>query len=282
MRVKGGGRLLARAAGEGLAPAEPAHALNRSLSRRTSRPRARGASADSGPRNLAGLFAARFFDAEIAARWRNISPRTSRVRLAMMADIAEPGHQLEWAVDPQSPAASSFGLDLAPQIRALAGFRTKHTALIPRRRSPSTRFATMERCDRPGLADVAQQPSASRRRLRCYELDGVDPSAGDRILDAMCCSSAILAARCPATWIDVVDANGNPVDGKRPGLDVLSRLPGVRRKCCESRRPSGPRPCLGGAMNISRNHGWRSVLKQSRSHCSTGWHRRRLRRRVRV
>ena len=121
--------------------------------------------------------------------------------------IVEPGHQLEWAWILNS-CRKQFGLDLGAEIRALAGFASRH-GVDPK--SGAT-FNQVRDDGQPIDRGSRTWPNTERIKaaIALYELDGTDPkpavaSAGGILLNRY------LAHEPRGTWIDAFDAEGKPV-----------------------------------------------------------------------
>lgn len=162
-------------------------------------------------KELAGLFTARFFDANSQTLAEYFTADLARAS-GDDGDIVEPGHQLEWAWI-LNACRKQLGLQVAPQIRALAGFAEAYGV------DPATKitFNTVRNDGTPIDRASRTWPNCERIKaaIALHELDGTDPTP------AIQSSTGVLFDRylghtLPGTWIDLVDANGKPVAGNAP------------------------------------------------------------------
>ncbi len=162
-------------------------------------------------KEIVGVFTSRFFDTKSQTLAEYFTEDLARAP-GDEGRIIEPGHQLEWSWILNS-CRKQLGLQLAPQIRALANFAETHGV------DPSSKITFNSVRDDGAPIDRASRTWPNTERMKAaialYELDGVDPSA------AIESSAALLFDRylgrtLPATWIDLVDADGKPVPGNAP------------------------------------------------------------------
>ena len=162
-------------------------------------------------KELVGLFKARFFDMQSQTLAEFFTEDLARAP-GDDGRIVEPGHQFEWAWILNS-CGKLLGVELAPQIRALAGFAEAHGV------DPSTKITFNSVADDGAPIDRASRTWPNTERIKAaialHELDGSDPSP---VIES---SAALLFDRylgrtLPGTWIDVVDAAGKPVPGNAP------------------------------------------------------------------
>jgi N-acylglucosamine 2-epimerase/mannose-6-phosphate isomerase len=160
---------------------------------------------------LTQLFSRRFFDLGSQTLAEYFTNDLARAE-GEDGRITEPGHQFEWSWILNS-CRKLFGLELGPQIRALAGFAAKHGV----DKESGITFNTVR--DDGVALDRASRTWPNTERIKAaialYELDGVDPAPTVKS------SCDILFGRyigrtLPATWVDVVDASGAPVPGNAP------------------------------------------------------------------
>lgn len=170
-------------------------------------------------RELVTLFTSRFFDlgSQTLAEYY-----TSDLARAPGDDgrITEPGHQFEWAWI-LNACRKLLGMELAPQIRALAQFAEQNGV------DPATGITFNTVRDDGVPIDRASRTWPNTERIKAaialHELDGVDPSAviagSGRVL-----FERFLSQNTPGTWIDLVDANGKPVPGNAPASSLYHVL----------------------------------------------------------
>ena len=162
-------------------------------------------------KEIVGVFTSRFFDLKSQTLAEYFTTDLARAT-GDDGRIVEPGHQLEWAWILNS-CRKLLGLQVAPQIRALASFaETKGV-------DPITKITFNTVRDDGTPIDRASRTWPNTERIKAaialYELDGVDPAP---VIQS---SAGILFDRylgrtLPGTWVDVVDANGQPVPGNAP------------------------------------------------------------------
>ena len=160
---------------------------------------------------IVGVFTSRFFDLKsqtLAEYFTNDLARAT----GDDGRIVEPGHQLEWAWILNS-CRKLLGLEVAPQIRALASFAETNGV------DPVTKITFNTVRDDGTPIDRASRTWPNTERIKAaialYELDGVDPAP---VIQS---SAGILFDRylgrtLPGTWVDMVDASGQPVPGNAP------------------------------------------------------------------
>lgn len=162
-------------------------------------------------KEIVGVFTRRFFDLESRTLAEYFTDDLARAP-GDDGRIIEPGHQLEWAWILNS-CRKQLGLQVAPQIRALAAFAETHGV------DPVTKITFNAIHDDGTPIDRASRTWPNTERIKAaialYELDGVDPAP---VIES---SAGILVDRylsrtLPGTWIDVVNANGRPVPGNAP------------------------------------------------------------------
>ena len=162
-------------------------------------------------KEVVGVFTSRFFDTESQTLAEYFTEDLTRAP-GDEGRIIEPGHQFEWSWILNS-CRKHFGMKLEPQIRALAGFAEAHGV------DPASKITFNTVRDDGQPIDRASRTWPNTERIKAaialHELDGVDPAA------AIESSAALLFDRylgrtLPATWIDVVDADGKPVPGNAP------------------------------------------------------------------
>jgi mannose/cellobiose epimerase-like protein (N-acyl-D-glucosamine 2-epimerase family) len=117
-------------------------------------------------KEIVGVFTRRFFDLESRDAGRVFHGRPC-TRAGDDGRIVEPGHQLEWAWILNS-CRKQLGLQVAPQIRALASF-AETNGVDPVTKITFNTFATMGRRSTAPPAP-GRIRSGSRRRLRCTSL----------------------------------------------------------------------------------------------------------------
>jgi N-acylglucosamine 2-epimerase/mannose-6-phosphate isomerase len=160
---------------------------------------------------LANLFRTRFFDLKSGTLAEYFANDLTRAP-GEDGRITEPGHQFEWSWI-LNACRRQFGLDLAAEIRALAGFAHAHGV------DPASNITFNAVRDDGAPIDRASRTWPNTERIKAaialYELDGVDPTA---IIASSCdvLFGRYLGRTLPATWIDLVDATGKPVDGNAP------------------------------------------------------------------
>jgi mannose/cellobiose epimerase-like protein (N-acyl-D-glucosamine 2-epimerase family) len=162
-------------------------------------------------KEVVGVFTSHFFDTKSQTLAEYFTEDLARAP-GDEGRIIEPGHQFEWSWILNS-CRKQFGMKLEPQIRALAGFAEAHGV------DPASKITFNTVRDDGQPIDRASRTWPNTERIKAaialHELDGVDPSA------AIATSAALLFDRylgrtLPATWIDVVDADGKPVPGNAP------------------------------------------------------------------
>ncbi len=162
-------------------------------------------------RELVNLFTSRFFDLNSRTLAEYFTEDLARAP-GEDGRIVEPGHQLEW-VWILNACRKQLGMQLSPQIRALAGFAERNGV------DPATKITFNQVRDDGAPIDRASRTWPNCERIKAaialHELDGIDPSAviesSGRVL-----FDRYLSQNTPGTWIDLVDANGNPVPGNAP------------------------------------------------------------------
>lgn len=162
-------------------------------------------------KEIVDVFTRRFFDPESRTLAEYFTEDLARAP-GDDGRIVEPGHQMEWAWILNS-CRKLLGLQVAPQIRALAAFAEAHGV------DPASKITFNTVSDDGTPIDRASRTWPNTERIKAaialHELDGVDPAP---VIES---SAGILFDRylgrtLPATWIDVVDANGQPVPGNAP------------------------------------------------------------------
>lgn len=162
-------------------------------------------------KEIVSVFTSRFFDLKSQTLAEYFTDDLARAP-GDAGRIVEPGHQLEWAWILNS-CRKLIGLEVAPQIRALAAFAEAHGV------DPVTKITFNTVRDDGTPIDRASRTWPNTERIKAaialHELDGVDPAP---VIQS---SAGILFDRylgrtLPGTWIDVVDANGQPVPGNAP------------------------------------------------------------------
>jgi mannose/cellobiose epimerase-like protein (N-acyl-D-glucosamine 2-epimerase family) len=162
-------------------------------------------------KELAGLFASRFFDLKSQTLAEYFTADLVRAP-GDDGRIVEPGHQFEWAWI-LNACRKQLGLQLAPQIRALASFAEANGV------DPTTKITFNMVRDDGTVLDRASRtwPNCERMKaaIALHELDGVDPSPVIQS-SAGLLFDRYLGRTLPGTWIDLVDADGKPVSGNAP------------------------------------------------------------------
>lgn len=162
-------------------------------------------------KELVELFSRRFFDLQSQTLAEFYTEDLARAP-GDDGRIVEPGHQFEWAWI-LNACRKLLGVQLAPQIRGLASFAEARGV------DPSTKITFNSVGDDGAPIDRASRTWPNTERIKAaialHELDGSDPSP------VIASSTALLFDRylgrtLPGTWIDVVDAAGNPVPGNAP------------------------------------------------------------------
>lgn len=162
-------------------------------------------------RELVSLFTTRFFDLETQTLAEYFTEGLARAP-GEDGRITEPGHQFEWSWI-LNACRKLLGMQLAPQIRALASF-AEHNGV-----DPATGIAFNQVRDDGTPIDRASRTWPNTERIKSaialHELDGVDPSSvietSGRVL-----FDRYLSQNTPGTWIDLIDASGKPVPGNAP------------------------------------------------------------------
>jgi mannose/cellobiose epimerase-like protein (N-acyl-D-glucosamine 2-epimerase family) len=170
-------------------------------------------------RELVTLFTSRFFDPSSQTLAEYYTPDLARAP-GDEGRITEPGHQFEWAWI-LNACRKLLGMNLAPQIRALAQFAEQNGV------DPATGFTFNIVRDDGVPIDRASRTWPNTERIKAaialHELDGVDPSAviagSGRVL-----FDRFLSQNTPGTWIDLVDVNGKPVPGNAPASSLYHVL----------------------------------------------------------
>lgn len=170
-------------------------------------------------RELVTLFTSRFFDLGSQTLAEYYTPDLARAP-GDDGRITEPGHQFEWAWI-LNACRKLLGMELAPQIRALAQFAEQNGV------DPATGITFNTVRDDGVPIDRASRTWPNTERIKAaialHELDGVDPSAviagSGRVL-----FDRFLSQNTPGTWIDLVDANGKPVPGNAPASSLYHVL----------------------------------------------------------
>lgn len=170
-------------------------------------------------RELVTLFTSRFFDLRSQTLAEYYTDDLARAP-GEDGRITEPGHQFEWAWI-LNASRKLLGMELAPQIRALAQF-AEHNGVDP---ATGITFNTVRDDGVP--IDRASRTWPNTERIKAaialHELDGVDPSAvitgSGRVL-----FERFLSQNTPGTWIDLVDASGKPVPGNAPASSLYHVL----------------------------------------------------------
>lgn len=162
-------------------------------------------------KEIVDLFNTRFFD----ARSQTLAEFYTEDLARAPGDdgrIVEPGHQFEWAWILNS-CRKLLGVQLAPQIRALAGFAEAYGV----DRSTTITFNSVR--DDGAPIDLASRTWPNTERIKAaialHELDGSDPSPTIESSTALL-FDRYLGRTLPGTWIDLVDAAGKPVPGNAP------------------------------------------------------------------
>jgi mannose/cellobiose epimerase-like protein (N-acyl-D-glucosamine 2-epimerase family) len=162
-------------------------------------------------KELVGLFRTRFFDSQSQTLAEYFTDDLKRVAGAE-GRIAEPGHQFEWAWILNS-CRKTFGLDLAAEIRAVAGFAEKHGV------DPASCATFNQVRDDGAPIDKGSRTWPNTERIKAaialYELDGADPSAAIRS-SASLLFDRYLSHTPHGTWIDAFDADGSPAASTVP------------------------------------------------------------------
>jgi mannose/cellobiose epimerase-like protein (N-acyl-D-glucosamine 2-epimerase family) len=170
-------------------------------------------------RELVTLFTSRFFDPSSQTLAEYYTPDLARAP-GDEGRITEPGHQFEWAWI-LNACRKLLGMNLAPQIRALAQFAEQNGV------DPATGITFNIVRDDGVPIDRASRTWPNTERIKAaialHELDGVDPSAviagSGRVL-----FDRFLSQNTPGTWIDLVDVNGKPVPGNAPASSLYHVL----------------------------------------------------------
>jgi N-acylglucosamine 2-epimerase/mannose-6-phosphate isomerase len=170
-------------------------------------------------RELVTLFTSRFFDLNSRTLAEYYTDDLARAP-GEDGRITEPGHQFEWAWI-LNASRKLLGMDLAPQIRALAQFAELNGV------DPATGITFNTVRDDGVPIDRASRTWPNTERIKAaiamYELDGVDPTAviasSGRVL-----FDRFLSQNTPGTWIDLVDASGKPVPGNAPASSLYHVL----------------------------------------------------------
>jgi mannose/cellobiose epimerase-like protein (N-acyl-D-glucosamine 2-epimerase family) len=170
-------------------------------------------------RELVTLFTSRFFDPSSQTLAEYYTPDLARAP-GDEGRITEPGHQFEWAWI-LNACRKLLGMELAPQIRALAHFAEQNGV------DPATGITFNIVRDDGVPIDRASRTWPNTERIKAaialHELDGVDPSAviagSSRVL-----FDRFLSQNTPGTWIDLVDVNGKPVPGNAPASSLYHVL----------------------------------------------------------
>jgi mannose/cellobiose epimerase-like protein (N-acyl-D-glucosamine 2-epimerase family) len=170
-------------------------------------------------RELVTLFTSRFFDPSSQTLAEYYTPDLARAP-GGEGRITEPGHQFEWAWI-LNACRKLLGMNLAPQIRALAQFAEQNGV------DPATGITFNIVRDDGVPIDRASRTWPNTERIKAaialHELDGVDPSAviagSGRVL-----FDRFLSQNTPGTWIDLVDVNGKPVPGNAPASSLYHVL----------------------------------------------------------
>lgn len=162
-------------------------------------------------KEIVGVFTSRFFDTKSQTLAEYFTEGLARAP-GDDGRIVEPGHQLEWSWI-LNACRKQLGLQLAPQIRALARFAETHGV------DPASKITFNSVRDDGVPIDRASRTWPNTERIKAaialYELDGVDPSATIESSAALL-FDRYLGRTLPATWIDLVDADGKPVPGNAP------------------------------------------------------------------
>lgn len=162
-------------------------------------------------KEIIGTFNARFFDPQTQTLAEFFTEDLARAP-GDDGRIVEPGHQFEWAWILNS-CRKLLGVQLAPQIRALAGFAETHGV------DRTTKITFNSVRDDGAPIDRASRTWPNTERIKAaialHELDGIDPSP------VIASSAALLFDRylgrtLPGTWVDLVDASGKSVPGNAP------------------------------------------------------------------
>lgn len=162
-------------------------------------------------KEVVGVFTSRFFDTKSQTLAEYFTEDLTRAP-GDEGRIIEPGHQFEWSWILNS-CRKHFGMKLEPQIRALAGFAEAHGV------DPASKITFNTVRDDGQPIDRASRTWPNTERIKAaialHELDGVDPAAAIESSTALL-FDRYLGRTLPATWIDVVDADGKPVPGNAP------------------------------------------------------------------
>ncbi|MDP3493903.1 MAG: AGE family epimerase/isomerase [Hyphomonadaceae bacterium] len=162
-------------------------------------------------KEIIAVFEARFFDPQTQTLAEFFTEDLARAP-GDDGRIVEPGHQFEWAWILNS-CRKLLGVQLAPQIRALASFAEAHGV------DGATKITFNSVRDDGATIDRASRTWPNTERIKAaialHELDGIDPSP---VIES---SAALLFDRylgrtLPGTWVDLVDADGKSVSGNAP------------------------------------------------------------------
>lgn len=162
-------------------------------------------------KEIVDLFNTRFFDAKSQTLAEFYTEDLARAP-GDDGRVVEPGHQFEWAWILNS-CRKLLGVQLAPQIRALAGFAEGRGV------DRSTKITFNSVRDDGAPIDRASRTWPNTERIKAaialHELDGSDPSPMIESSTALL-FDRYLGRTLPGTWIDLVDAAGKPVPGNAP------------------------------------------------------------------
>lgn len=184
-------------------------------------------------KEVSGLFANRFFDAKTATLGEYFTDDWLR---APGADgrIAEPGHQFEWAWILNN-GRRQLGLDVAPLIRAAAGF-AEANGIDP---ASGAVYNAVDKTGAPIDQNSRCWPNTERMKaaIALQDLDGIDPTP---VLEASCglMFERYLACRPKGVWVDVFDKDGKPLSTMVPAstlYHVFLAFSEVLRVCDEGR-----------------------------------------------
>ena len=162
-------------------------------------------------KGIIAVFNARFFDTQTQTLAEFFTEDLARAP-GDDGRIVEPGHQFEWAWILNS-CRKLLGVQLAPQIRALASFAEAHGV----DGATKITFNSVRNDGAPIDRSSRTWPNTERIKaaIALHELDGTNPSP---VIES---SAALLFDRylgrtLPGTWVDLVDADGKPVPGNAP------------------------------------------------------------------
>ena len=162
-------------------------------------------------KEIVDLFNTRFFDANSQTLAEFYTEDLARAP-GDDGRIVEPGHQFEWAWILNS-CRKLLGVQLAPQIRALAGFAEARGV------DRLTKITFNSVRDDGAPIDRASRTWPNTERIKAaialHELDGSDPSPMIESSTSLL-FDRYLGRTLPGTWIDLVDAAGKPVPGNAP------------------------------------------------------------------